>query len=216
MKLSRQFVTLAVVMAIGITGSAQQKPAPKTDKKNPPQQNFMQPQRKPGFVPPALGGPGGGKGRHRIGSWLRENQNVPPEQQERALEQDPKFQALPPDVQKRMRERLREFNALPPEEQKRRLERMEHFREMSPEQRQRWWDFQREVRSLPEERQKPVRQAFRTLMDMSPEQRQQAIGSERFKQDFSDSERDLIARMVAEAERHRESTPPPPPPNDYL
>jgi hypothetical protein len=214
MKKLRQIVTLAAVMAIGVAGFAQQKSAPKPDAKRPPQQNF-QPQVKPSFVPPPPGGPGG-KGRHRIGSWLRENQNVPPEQQQRALEQDPKFQALPPDVQQRMRDRLRQFNALPPDERKRRLERMEHFREMSPEQRQRWWDFQHEVRGLPEERQKPVRQAFRDLTEMSPEERQRVLASDRFKQDFNDSERDLVSRMVAEFEKHQTEAPPPPPDPDHF
>jgi hypothetical protein len=197
------------VVAIGVPSFAQQKPAPKPDAKRSPQQSF-QPQGKPSLVPPGLGGSGDRK-RHRIGSWLRENQNVPPAQQERALEQDPKFQALPSDDQQRMRERLRQFNALPPEERKRRLERMEHFREMSPEQRQRWWEFQREVRNLPEPRQKEVRRAFRGLMDMSPEQRQQALTADRFKQDYSEQERDLITRMVEEAERHRDMPPPPSP-----
>jgi hypothetical protein len=207
MKALRQFVLFVVVMAVGAAGSAQQKPGSK-DQKRPPQQNFVQPQGRPGFVP---GGPDDGKRRHRIGSWLRENQNVPAEQQERALEQDPKFQALPPEAQQRMRERLRQFNALPPEERKRRLERMEHFREMSPAQRQQWFDFQREVRSLPDERQPPVRRAFRDLMEMSPGERQKALASDRFNQDFTESERDLITRMVAEAEKHQGSETPPPP-----
>jgi hypothetical protein len=207
MKRLCQFVTITALLTLGASSFAQQKPAPKSDPKRPsPQQNF-QPQGRPNFLPP--GSPGDRKGHHRIGSWLRQFQHVPPEQQERALEKDPKFQALPPDVQQRMRDNLRRFNALPPDERRRRLERMEHFREMTPEQRQRWWAFQREVRGLPEDRQKDVRHTFRALMEMQPEQRQEALASDRFKQEFSDQERDLITRMTEEAARHGAAQPPP-------
>ena len=39
---------------------------------------------------------------------------LPPEEQPRALEEDPLFQRMPPTAQERIRQRLTEFNAQPP------------------------------------------------------------------------------------------------------
>jgi hypothetical protein len=47
----------------------------------------------------------------RIGDWLEAHKNLPPDQQEKALENDPGFKKLPPARQAALRERLRNMNS---------------------------------------------------------------------------------------------------------
>jgi hypothetical protein len=47
---------------------------------------------------------------------------MPPEQQQQVLEDDPVFKRMPPHVRERIRQRLEELNQLPPEERRRRLQ----------------------------------------------------------------------------------------------
>jgi hypothetical protein len=136
------------------------------------------------------------KGEHKPGQWLRKYNNLPPEQQEQMLKQDPDFQKLPADAQQRLLERLRRFNQKSPEEREKTISRMERFEQLTPEQRQRLQGFQQQLRELPEDRRDQVRKAFRHLHNMTPEQRQQAFNSPRFKQMFNDKEQALLKSMV--------------------
>jgi hypothetical protein len=151
-----------------------------------------------------------GRRMHKAGSWLRKYNNMPAEDQQRALESDEKFQQLPPERQEQLRERLRRFNALPPEDRERMLDRMGHWEEMSPEQRQRWRQFQNQLSAMPSEKRYALRQEFRNLRKMSPEERQRVFESERFKQDYTDTDQSLLRSMldVADADARREAAAP--------
>src|SRR5258707_7459538 len=95
---------------------------------DPPRQNQNRPQQSQNRRQPP--GPG------HAGDWLRRYKNVPPGDQERALQSDPAFRRLPPERQQMLRQRLQHFSGLPPQEQQRMLNRMETWEHLTPEQKQ--------------------------------------------------------------------------------
>ncbi|MCI0355832.1 MAG: DUF3106 domain-containing protein [Acidobacteria bacterium] len=134
-------------------------------------------------------------GRHG-GDWLRKMNNLPATEQERALHNDPEFQRLSPEQQGRLRERLRKFNSLPPEKRQRILERWERFEHLTPEQQERLRGFHQRIRQVPEERRRMMYRALHDLRDMPPRERERVLGSGRFRNMFSEEERDLLRGMA--------------------
>src|SRR5882724_9144506 len=55
-------------------------------------------------------GPAPRKPGPHAGDWLRSNKDLPPDQQERALRNDPQFKKLPPQKQEQLQQRLQRFN----------------------------------------------------------------------------------------------------------
>src|SRR5215467_10504331 len=74
--------------------------------------------------------------RPHAGDWLRQYKDLPPAEQERALQNDPWFKRLPPARQQQLRERLQNFSNLPPQRQLRVLNRMDTWEHLTPEQKQ--------------------------------------------------------------------------------
>jgi hypothetical protein len=156
------------------------------------------------------GGDGSRRGRgHHAGDWLRRYKDLPPAEQDRALAADPQFQKLPPERQERLRRRLEKFRGLPPEQQQRILQNMERFEHMTPEQRRRARELHFRMRQLPEERRQALRRAFGSLRDLPAEERAKALDSERFRQNFSDEEREML-RTMSEIEPPPGEPPPAP------
>lgn len=126
------------------------------------------------------------------GDWLRRYADLPPEEREHALQNDPAFRRLPPARQEIYRQRLERFSNLPPQQQLRVLNRMETWEHLTPEQKQEARQLYGQFRQLPPDRQRMVKTAVEDLRAMPPEQREQVINSDRFKGMFSDQERDLM------------------------
>jgi hypothetical protein len=137
--------------------------------------------------PPKQGQPQG----HHAGQWLRQYKDLPPQQQQRALENDTQFRNLPPERQQRLRQRLERFSSLPPERQQRILNRMETWEHLTPPQKQQARSLYAQLKGLPPERRQAVQNAITRLRAMPPEARQRAIESGRFSQ-FSPQERGLL------------------------
>ena len=133
----------------------------------------------------------GGRGHH-VGEWLRQYKDLPPDQQQRALDNDTQFRSLPPERQQRLRERLQHFSNLPSDRQQRILDRMETWEHLTPQQKQNARQLFSQLKDLPAERRQMVQGAISDLRKMPPEQRQQAIDSDRFKNQFSPEERGLL------------------------
>ena len=74
-----------------------------------------------------------GQGPHN-GDWLRNTMRLPPQEQQRRLEQDQHFRQLPQQRQEQLRNRLQTFNSMPPQQQQRVLNRMEMIEHLRPEQ----------------------------------------------------------------------------------
>jgi hypothetical protein len=126
------------------------------------------------------------------GDWLRRYKDLPPAEQERALQNDPVFQHLPQQQQERYRQQLRRFSNLPPQQQLRILNRQETWEHLTPEQKQQALQFHERMQQLSPDRRRMVHTAIDDLRAMPPQQREQVIDSERFKGMFSDQERDLM------------------------
>lgn len=127
-----------------------------------------------------------------VGDWLRHYADLPPEERERALQNDPAFRHLPPARQEMLRQRLEHFSNLPPQQQLRMLNRMETWEHLTPEQKQEARQLYGQFHQLPPDRQRMVKTAVEDLRAMPPDQREQVINSDRFKGMFSDQERDLM------------------------
>ncbi len=136
-----------------------------------------------------------GPGPHR-GEWLRQHQNQPLQEQERALRNDPSFRQLSPERQQQLVNRLRDFNSRPPEQRQRMLERMETFEHLPQPQRERLRSLYGEMRGLPESRRMAVRQAARQLGGMHPADRERLLHSPQFQRNFSPQEQNLVRGLV--------------------
>lgn len=126
------------------------------------------------------------------GDWLRRYKDMPPDEQERALQNDPAFRRLPPERQQQLRQRLQHFSDLPPQQQLRMLNRMETWEHLTPEQKQQARQVFGQFRQLPPDRQRMVKTAVNDLRNMPPDQRDKIINSDRFKGMFSDQEREMM------------------------
>jgi hypothetical protein len=135
-----------------------------------------------------------GQGPHS-GDWLRQHENLPPEEQKKALQADPQFQKLPKDRQQQLMDRLTRFSALPHEQRDRMLQRMETLEHLSPDQRDKAREMFRSFRDLPQDRRQEMNRAFRDLEQMSPEDRQKTIDSDEYRRNYSDKERELLRGM---------------------
>jgi hypothetical protein len=73
---------------------------------------------------------------------------------------------------------------------------METYEHMTPEQQKTAQGLFQRYHSLPDDRRTRVSQEYRRLRGMPPEQRAQAMNSDEFRNNFSDSERDLLRGMT--------------------
>jgi len=190
LKSARQIARLAIVLAglmLAPFSLAQKGPQhsdnkPKDQHPNAQQRSSQQPQAFPGYRQPGIHG----------GDWLRQHQGMSPQEQQRALHNDPNFQRLPPERQQRLEQRLQNFDKLPPQQRERVLNRMETFEHLPPPEQQRIRSMYSQMRELPDDRRQEVRQAARRLRNMPPEARERALNSPEFRNRFSDQEQGLV------------------------
>ncbi len=176
-------------------------------------------QQKPGehFRPPTQAnqpknpnaGNRGGQPGPKMGDWLNQHKDLPPDQQEKLLRNEPGFQRLPPQRQAELIERLRKFNSMTPQQRDRALNRMQFIANLTPAQRQQIREANTQLQGLPQDRQVMVHKALRHLRQMDPQERQQVFDSERFKSTFSDQERGILTKLSAI--NPPEGNPEPPP-----
>ena len=175
---------------------AQQHPATRPPQPHPAQAYHPPAQQRhpaPAYQPPRPGQPQARPlpGGH-AGDWLRRYKDMPPAEQEHALQNDPGFRRLPPSQQQQLRQRLQHFSGLPPQQQLRMLNRMETWEHLTPGQKQQARQIFGQIKQLPPDRQRAVGTAIHDLRPMTPEQRERIINSERFKGMFSDHEREMM------------------------
>jgi len=139
---------------------------------------------------------GPARNQEHLGQWMQRHSNLTPQQQQRALEQEPGFRQLPPATQQRMRDRLNQLNAMPPGQRSHMLERAEEMEHLSPPQRQQVRSAMSQLGSLPPDRRRMVARAFRDLREMPPSQRQGALNSEQFRNAFSPEERGTLSNLL--------------------
>jgi Protein of unknown function (DUF3106) len=132
-----------------------------------------------------------------LGPWLQRHGNLPPEQQERALQSEPGFSRLPPETQQKLLNRLRQINRMPPNQRQRTVDRIEAMERLSPQMRQQVSRSLQEYRFLPPDRQRMVKKAFRDLRAYPPEQRAAMMRSPQFQSQFSPQERFMLGNILA-------------------
>ncbi len=136
--------------------------------------------------------PGARLQQHHAGDWLRRYKDLPPDQQMRALENDPEFRNLPRWRQQALRQRLQRFNSLTPQQRQRILNRIEVWEHLTPEQKGEAVQLARQWRDLPPARRELMKGAIRDLQKMPPDQRQQALDSNVYRNQFTPQERDIL------------------------
>lgn len=144
---------------------------------------------------PQQGNHNGQKPSDKLGDWLKNHKNLSPDQQEKALENDPNFKRLPPDRQTQLKDRLRNFNNLTPQQRERAFQRMQVWEKLTPDQRNQVRDANQQLQGLPQQRQIMVHRALRHLVQMSPQERQQEFESDKFKSTFSDQEQNILKNL---------------------
>lgn len=117
-----------------------------------------------------------GQGPHN-GDWLRHTMRLPPQEQERRLEADPRFRQLSPQRQQELRNRLLRFSAMPPQEQQRVLNRMEMIEHLPPEQQMQTRELFGIFRNLDPQRKEMIRRTLRQMRTMPPDARERLLNS---------------------------------------
>lgn len=149
--------------------------------------------------PPNANG-GAGKGQPNVRAmeglppkWLDNMRDMSPEEQDRFMRNNQRFQALPPERQEQIRRNLQKWNSLSPSERNAVRDRERVLEQMSPEQRQyvrntllpRW-------QQLPVERRQAIRGRLRVLQGMTPAEREAALGNPRFMQGLNPDEQSML------------------------
>jgi len=128
-----------------------------------------------------------GQGPHN-GDWLRNTMQLPPQEQQRRLEQDQRFRQLPPQRQEQLRNQLQTFNSMPPQQQQRVLNRMEMIEHLPPEQQRRTQALFGEFRALDPQRKNMMRSTLRQMRTMPPDARLHFLGSSQVRSLYSPDE----------------------------
>lgn len=136
------------------------------------------------------------KGAPKLGAWLRAHKDMPLDQQEKALENDPGFKRISPQSQAQLKERLHKFNSLPADQKDKALRNMEYWEKLTPDQKEQIRQAHQHMETLPNERRVMVRRALRNLRKMSPNERQQEFQSDKFKTTFSDQEQTILKNLA--------------------
>ncbi len=167
---------------------------------------------------PRLGEPRPGKGKPGDSTRRRWSGHTPPflfelaekspEDQEKFLQSNERFNRLPPEVQQNLRHRLKEISAMPPDRRAKLRERFEIFHRLPEEAR----DTIREQvfpvwNRLPGDRRGLLLEELRSLRRMNSEARQQRLGSDAFTRTYTLEERQVLQQLV-------DLSPAPPPKRD--
>jgi hypothetical protein len=124
-----------------------------------------------------------------LGAWLNNHRNLPVQDQERMLRNDPSFRRLPGGEQERVMNQLHQVNQMPDAQRERRLARAENLERLSPEDRAQVAQSARRWTTLPADRQTMMRNAFRDLRSV-------VLNSSRYQGQFSPEERGILSNML--------------------
>jgi hypothetical protein len=130
--------------------------------------------------------------RFGLQQWIEQHRNLPPAEQERALENDPGFRALNPQQQQRMLTLFRQVQGMPPQQRNPRWA----FLRLTPQQQQQLDTVLDQYGALPPSRKPVVHSAFAALRRVPPPQRQAAMASYPPLRQLSPYERQILANLL--------------------
>ena len=126
--------------------------------------------------------------------FFQQLREMSPEEQERVMQNDERFQSLPPERQQQIRENLNRWNAASPEQRQMLLQREEIVQSLSAEQRDQLRQVFPRYRQLAPEQQQAVMQAFRKLRDLPASERDKYLASPEVQQ-LSPEERSIVGDL---------------------
>lgn len=139
----------------------------------------------------------GPQNQEHLGQWMSRHSNLPLDQQQRALENEPGFRQLPPQTQQHLLNRLTQLNSMPPEQRQRFIEHNEAMERLTPPQREQVRGAMQQLGGLPLDSRRRVARAFHYLRELPPEQRQGALNSGRFRDQLSEQERGTLSHLLS-------------------
>ena len=130
--------------------------------------------------------------------WLERLRDMTPEEQNRFMQNNQRFQALPPERQEQIRRNLEKWNSLTPEQREAARQRAQALERMTPEQRQyvrnnllpRW-------QALPVQRRQVIRNRLRLLQRMTPAERSAVLADPRFMRGLKPEEQSILRDLNA-------------------
>jgi hypothetical protein len=158
---------------------------------------------------------GGTKGQPKVRAmeglppvWIQRIREMPPDQQERFLENNAKFRQLPPERQAQIRQNLDRWNKLSPEQKQDAINREQVLERMTPEQRQyvrntllpKW-------QAMPQDRRQVINRHLAMLRNMIPATQQAALNDPRFVEGLSSDEQSMLRDL--NSLRNPPGNPPP-------
>ncbi len=179
----------------------QGRPAP-VERRPPQPQPRAEGKSSGGFTPRS------GENQQHLAQWMQSHQNMPLEEQQRALENEPGFHQLNPEVQARMHQQIARLNGMTPERRQLAMARTEWMEHLAPEQRLQVHSALSSLGQLPPDRRRFVARTFNALRNVPDAQRQAYLNSPNMRGQFSDQERATLNGLFSAAPY----MPPPMPP----
>lgn len=130
--------------------------------------------------------------------WAGRLRQMSPEEQDRFLRNNERFQNLPPQQQAQIRERLRSWNGMNPNEREALRDRQRIWEQLSPQQR----DYVRrdllpKWQQMPEERRQVLLSRMRVLGSTNPADRAAKLNDPNFMRGLSPDEQDMLRNLSA-------------------
>ena len=130
--------------------------------------------------------------------WVDNLRDMPPEQQERFMQNNEKFQSLAPERQAQIRQNLQKWNKLSPEQQNRIKATERLLENATPEQREHFRDdIVPKLAQMPPDRRARVLNHWRRLQGLTPEQQQAMLNDPRFMPGLSPDEQSTVRDLAA-------------------
>jgi hypothetical protein len=122
---------------------------------------------------------------------------MPPDKQEKFLQNNERFQNLPPEQQARIRERLETWNKLSPAQQQEFRERQRIWEQMTPDQRR---DVQQRLlprwQQVPPPRRQAIMQRLHQLRDLSESGREARLNDPTFVEGLNPEDREMLGQLA--------------------
>jgi hypothetical protein len=130
--------------------------------------------------------------------WVEKLQGMSPEEQERFMRNNARFQSLPPQRQEQIRRTLQRWNQMTPEQRDAMRNRAQIFNRLTPEERQEVvTDLAPRWKALPQDRKEVLNGRLRVLRGMTPSEREQALQDPQFMRGLDNNEQDLLRKITA-------------------
>lgn len=142
---------------------------------------------------------GKGDGRGMAGlppKWIDNLRDMSPEEQQRFMGNNRRFQSLPPQRQMQIRRNLQKWNSLSTTERNAIRDRERTWEQMSPEQRRYVQDvLLPKWQGMPQDRRTLINGRLHVLQGMTTTQQQEALNSPRFMQGLSPDEQQMLREV---------------------